>query len=114
VIVEDLITQLVQAAPARDREVVDRLLSELRSIGSPLALTIARIVELVDEELVDPGIALPALAMAIATLVGGIEGRFGARELEAARYEIDTLTPMPDGSKPAPRSDGLIVLRPRR
>ncbi len=49
---------------------------------------------------VDPAIALPALAEACATLVAGIEGRVGMRELEAARYQIDTLEPVPD--KPAP------------
>ena len=34
--------------------------------------------------------------MACATLAGGVRGALGARELEAARYEIDTLLPMPD------------------
>jgi hypothetical protein len=47
-------------------------------------------------DVVDPAIALPALAEACATLVAGIEGRVGARELEAARYQIDTLQPVPD------------------
>ena len=100
--VEALITTLVHTAPKRDPEVVRALHDALATIGSPLALAIARIVELVDEDLVDPGIALPALAMACATLVDGIAGRLGPRELEAARYEIDTLQPMPDGARPVP------------
>ncbi len=98
--IEALITTLVQSAPHRDPIVVRELIAALSSIGSPLALSIARIVELVDEELVDPGIALPALAMACATLADGVTGRLGPRELEAARYEIDTLQPMPDGARP--------------
>ncbi|HEU4735093.1 MAG TPA: hypothetical protein VFT22_44685, partial [Kofleriaceae bacterium] len=56
----------------------------------------ARVVELVTEQLVAPGIALPPLAMACATLVAGARGALGERELEAARYEIDTLLPLPD------------------
>jgi hypothetical protein len=54
------------------------------------------VLELVAEQLVDPGIALPPLAMACATLAGGVRGTLGERELEAARYEIDTLIPVPD------------------
>jgi len=94
--IEQRITQLVQSAPDTDPGVVDALIDDLRTIGSPLALAIARILELIALQLVDPGIALPPLAMACATLAGGIRGELGERELEAARYEIDTLTPMPD------------------
>ncbi len=94
--IEPLITRLVQTAPVLEPAVVDELVTALRGIGSPLALSIARIAELVAEQLVDPGIALPALAMACATLVDGVHGKLGQRELEAARYEIETLTPMPD------------------
>jgi len=72
------------------------LVTALREVGSPLALAIARIVELVAEQLVDPGIALPPLAMACATLADGVRGALGERELEAARYEIETLQPTPD------------------
>ena len=94
--IEQRITALVQRAPEIDAGTVDDLLQALRTVGSPLALAIARIVELVAEHLVDPGIALPPLAMACATLAGGVRGTLGERELEAARYEIDTLQPMPD------------------
>jgi hypothetical protein len=94
--IEQRITELVQRAPEIDPGVVDDLIEALRAVGSPLALAIARIVELVAEQLVDPGIALPPLAMACATLAGGVRGALGQPELEAARYEIDTLQPTPD------------------
>lgn len=94
--IEELITELVQIAPASSPSIVDELVHQLTRVGSPLARTIARVVELVAEQLVDPGIALPALAMACATLADGMRGRLGDRELEAARYEIDTLMPRPD------------------
>lgn len=96
---EALATRLVQEAPTLDPAVLDELRAELQHIGSPLALAIARIYEFIDHGLVDPAIALPALAEACATLVMGIEGKVGQRELEAARYQIDTLTPMPDKPK---------------
>ena len=92
-------TSLVQQAPAIDPAAVDELCERLRQIGSPLALSIARVLELVGEQLVDPGIALPPLAMACATLGDGIRGKLSARELEAARYEIETLMPMPDHAR---------------
>ncbi|NVB77255.1 MAG: hypothetical protein HOV81_02570 [Kofleriaceae bacterium] len=94
--IERLSTKLVQDAPARDPADVAQLVLELRAIGSPLALAIARIVEYVDDGLVDPAIALPALAEACATLVAGVKGQVDDSVLEAARYQIDTLTPMPD------------------
>ena len=94
--VEQRITQLVQSAPDADPAVVDELVLELRRIGTPLARSIARVVELVAEQLIAPGIALPPLAMACATLADGIRGRLGERELEAARFEIETLLPVPD------------------
>ncbi len=104
--IEQAITRLVQEAPAMDAGVVDGLGEELRGVGSPLALSIARVVELVGEGLIDPGIALPPLAMACATLAGGVRGTLGPRELEAARFEIETLLPMPDGPRPkSPLSD---------
>jgi hypothetical protein len=89
-------TRLVQQAPDLDPDTVAELRDELHSVGSPLALSIARIYELVEMDVVDPAIALPALAEACATLVAGIEGRVDARVLEAARYQIDTLQPVPD------------------
>jgi hypothetical protein len=94
--IEALITRLVQAAPVADPAIVVALVDRLHRVGSPLARSIARIVELVAEQLVDPGVALPALAMACATLADGVRGRLGERALEAARYEIDTLQPVPD------------------
>jgi hypothetical protein len=94
--IEQRITHLVQTAPDLEDGAVDALIEDLRLIGAPLALSIARILELVALRLVDAGIALPPLAMACATLAGGVRGRFGERELEAARYEIDTLLPTPD------------------
>ena len=98
--IEHRITELVQRAPEIDAggvdDLIEDLIDDLRGVGSPLALAIARIVELVAEQLVDPGIALPPLAMACATLAAGVRGTVGDRELEAARYEIDTLLPVPD------------------
>ncbi len=94
--IEALSIQLVQDAPELDGDVVAALRTELEAIGSPLALAISRIVELVHEGLVAPAISLPAIAEACATLVAGVQGRVGEGVLEAARYQIDTLTPMPD------------------
>ena len=94
--IESLSTALVQQAPDLDSGTIQELRDALWSNGSPLALAIARIYELVEMDVVDPAIALPALAEACATLVAGVEGRVGARELEAARYQIDTLEPVPD------------------
>ena len=96
--IEDMITQLVREAPAVDSRVADDLVLALRSIRHPLAHSIARVLELVIEQLVDPGIALPALAMACATLV---DPRSEDRVLEAAQYEIETLLPVPDPVIPA-------------
>jgi hypothetical protein len=94
--IEELITALVQRAPALDAGLADELVERLRRIGSPLARAIAKVTELVAEQLIAPGIALPPLAMACATLTDGVRGRLGERELEAARYEIETLLPVPD------------------
>lgn len=99
--IEHLAVRLVQEAPVLDPLVIRSLRDELETIGSPLALTISRIVELVGEGLVDPAISLPAIAEACATLVAGVRGTLDAKVLAAAQYQIDTLTPMPD--KPAPR-----------
>ena len=94
--IEQLITQLVQQAPDADLAVVDELVDGLRSVGSPLARSIARVVELVAEQLIAPGVALPPLAMACATLADGVRGKLPDRALEAALYEIETLLPLPD------------------
>ena len=90
--IETLVTRLVQDAPALDARTVSELRDALWAEGSPLALAIARIVELVAEGLVDPGIALPALAEACATLASSHDPKV----LAAARFQIDTLEPVPD------------------
>src|SRR6185295_5611571 len=110
--IEQLITQLVQAAPACDPRLADELVDQLRGVGTPLARSIARVVELVAEQLIAPGIALPPLAMACATLADGARGRLGERELEAARFEIETLMPVPDRPQVA-APDVLISVRKR-
>ncbi|HEY5925983.1 MAG TPA: hypothetical protein VIV11_30060 [Kofleriaceae bacterium] len=94
--IEQLATTLVQQAPDLSSATIEQLRMELWAVGSPLALAIARIYELVEMDVVDPAIALPALAEACATLVAGVQGRVGERELEAARYQVDTLQPVPD------------------
>jgi hypothetical protein len=94
--IEHLITLLVQRAPDLDPAVIDELVGRLHRLGTPLARSIARVVELVAAQLIAPGIALPALAMACATLADGVRGKLTDRELEAARYEIETLLPLPD------------------
>ena len=90
--IEPLITRLVQEAPVLDGEVIAELCTELRANGKPLALAIAQVVELVGAGAIDPGISLPALAMACGTLC---DLRLGTPEHEAARYEIETLLPVP-------------------
>jgi hypothetical protein len=94
--IEQLITRLVQIAPAGDLAAADELVERLHRVGSPRARSIARVRELVAEQLIDPGSALPPLAMACATLVDGVRGKLTDRALEAARYEIETLMPVPD------------------
>ena len=114
-VIEEYATALVQQAPDLDARVIDKLREALWSVGNPLALSIARIYELVAMDVVDPAIALPALAEACATLVAGIEGRLGTRELEAARYQIDTLEPVPDKPPRVQAPDVSITqLRPRK
>jgi len=97
--VEQLITKLVQEAPVLDGGTIDDLVTALRRDARPLARSIAKVVELVGEQLIDPGIALPALAMACHTLY---DARLGDKEREAARYEIETLLPVPDHGGSAP------------
>jgi hypothetical protein len=113
-VIEQLITRLVQEAPALDPNVIEQLTDELRANGAPLALSIARVVELVADQLIDAGIALPALAMACGTLV---DPRLTDREREAARNEIETLLPMPESGKrfsiPAAPDVPLSALRKR-
>ena len=92
-LIEELSTRLVREAPVLDPAVTDELIQSLRANGAPLALSIARVVELVADHLIDAGIALPALAMACGTLV---DARLTEREREAARNEIETLLPVPE------------------
>jgi len=115
--IEPAILRLVQEAPERDAETVRVLEAALADVGTPLALAIRRILEYLVDDLVDPGIALPALAEACATLVAGKRGEADDRSIEAARYRIETLEPRPD---PPPRiaapdvpASGLIR-EPRR
>jgi hypothetical protein len=91
-VIAELATQLVQAAPAHDPAVVAQLLAALAADPAPLARAIAQAVEGVVAGAIDPGIALPPIAMACATLV---DPGLGDREREAARYEIETLLPLP-------------------
>jgi len=97
--IEALVTKLVQAAPVLDGSTVEALVTALRRDARPLARSIAKVTELVGEALIDAGVALPALAMACATLC---DARLGDTEREAARFEIETLLPIPDhgGAKP--------------
>ena len=97
--IEQLITKLVHDAPVLDGRTVDDLVTARRRDARPLARSIAKVVELVGEQLIDPGIALPALAMACHTLC---DARLGDREREAARFEIETLMPLPDHGGAAP------------
>jgi hypothetical protein len=111
---ESLSTALVQQAPTLDAQTLAQVRDELLAVGSPLALTIARVYELVEQGVVDPAIALPALAEACATLAAGIAGRVDARALEAARYQIDTLLPLPDKPPRVAAPDVLATSLKRR
>jgi hypothetical protein len=114
-VIETHATALVQQAPDLDARTMTELREALWAVGSPLALSFARIYELVEMDVVDPAIALPALAEACATLVAGIEGRLGERELDAARYQIDTLEPVPDKPPRVAAPDVAITqLKPRK
>lgn len=90
--IEALITRLVQQAPELEPAVVAELSAALGADGRPLARTIAQVLGLVAAGTIDQAISLPALAMACGTLC---DPRLGTREHEAARYEIETLLPVP-------------------
>ena len=107
--IEEWITRLVQQAPVIDNAVVEQLRDALWANGSPLALAIGRIVELVAEGLVNPAIALPALAEACATLVASSDPKV----LAAAQYQIETLQPVPDRPHIAAPDVPLTDLRKR-
>jgi hypothetical protein len=95
--IEDLATRLVREAPELDSTLVGSLVAELIADGRPLARSLADVVGRTGAGAIDAGIALPAIAMACATLC---DPQLGEREREAARYEIETLLPVPEGSKP--------------
>ena len=111
--IEPLITQLVRQAPALDDRTLLDLRLALEQVGTPLARSIWRALELVADQLIDPGIALPALAEACATLVAGVHGTVDERVLEAARYQIDTLQPVPDRPQISVPDVPLAALRRR-
>lgn len=90
--IDDLATQLVQQAPDLDPDTIAALRTGLEEQGSPLALAVSRIVELVADGLVDPAIALPPIAEACSVLVTSSDPKV----LEAMLYQIDTLQPVPD------------------
>jgi len=116
--IEAAITRLVQEAPALDPAQVRALVAALDEHGAPLARSIARVLEHVAPGIapegreavrpsgrasgpsIDAGVALPALAMACATLC---DARLGEREREAARNEIETLLPLPASATRAPK-----------
>lgn len=102
--IERSITRLIHEAPVLDAGAIADLLAALAAVDrdrQPLARAIAGVVERVRDRHCDPGIALPALAMACATLC---DPALGDREREAARYEIETLLPVPGAPPPKPAS----------
>jgi hypothetical protein len=95
--IEAAITRLVQQAPVMETATLDELLAALARVHAPpsareLAAVIGHVVGLVRDGRVDPGLALPHLAMACATLC---DPRATEREHAAAQFEIDTLVPVP-------------------
>ncbi|MDB4952710.1 MAG: hypothetical protein JWO36_279 [Myxococcales bacterium] len=111
--IEPLITRLVQQAPDLDDATLMDLRLALEQVGTPLARSIWRALELAADQLIDPGIALPALAEACATLVAGCRGTVDDKVLETARYQIDTLQPVPDRPRMQEPDVPLSSLRKR-
>jgi hypothetical protein len=113
-VIESLVTALVQSAPALDPAVVRALVAELGAVTeerAALAAAIARCIELVARGAIDPGISLPHLAMACATLTAPTSD---ARVLAATQYEIETLLPVPARPKPVEPDVPLTALvRPK-
>jgi hypothetical protein len=108
--IDALATQLVQQAPDLDPDTVAALRTELERIGTPLALSINRIVELVELHLVDIAIALPPIAEACSVLATTSDPRV----LAAMQYQIDTLEPVPDRPPAIAAPDVPISLVRRR
>ncbi len=87
----------------------DKLLGELTGLACAMELCL----ELIGEGRVDAGVALPALAMAAHTARSSY-----APAVSAARYELETLLPIP-GKEPAPRTPvdvpaAKLLRRPER
>jgi hypothetical protein len=93
-----LATRLVQQAPALDRAAVAALRALLAADGSPLAASIARVLDGVVAGAIATGVALPELAEACATLT-----HTDTLAREAARFRIDTLLPIDRIDVPADR-----------
>lgn len=104
--IESAIAKLIWEAPHRDPATIATLRAALDHVGTPLAASIARVVSGVANDLIDPAVALPALAEASATLIAGLHGTMDQRSIDAARYQIETL-------EPVPRSPALVALRRR-
>jgi hypothetical protein len=84
-----LATRLVQQAPQLPAEILAALDDALVRDGSPLAAAIARVLRGVAAGAIDPGVALPELAEACATLPFADDS-----VREAARYRVETLLPV--------------------
>lgn len=81
-----------------EREAVARRRSREERLG--LVVAMERCLDLIGVGLVDAGVALPALAMAVHTARSSEPSAVAS--LAASRYEIETLLPVP-GSTPSPR-----------
>lgn len=96
------ITALVQDAPVIDGATIEELAAALVAVAlgevtarparAALACAIEAVVDHLAAGMVDPGIALPALAMACATLA---DADAASLAVEAARFEVETLLPRP-------------------
>lgn len=80
--------------------VAEEKAAKVRGERIGLLCAMERCLELIGDGLVDAGVALPALAMAAHTARSSDSG--AAAAIAAARYEIETLLPVP-GSTPSPR-----------
>jgi ABC-type transporter Mla subunit MlaD len=120
-----LLTTLVQRAPDLDEELTESaataaLLAAGGNAGhradlALLALACERVIDEVAAGHVAQGLALPALVMSAQTMVQAAASpreRY-AGALHAARFEIETLLPLPDAPAP-PGFVSLHRLAPRR
>lgn len=104
--IEAIMIKLVREAPQRDPAEIATVRTALDRIGTPLAASIARVLDGVANDRIDPAISLPALAEACATLVAGLAGKLDQRSLDAACHQLDSL-------EPVPRPPTLVSLRRR-